>query len=293
MIGNIDSVYQKKEVGIMKLLGVVTSNYQKYLDTPLDGFVFHLENYAVDYFKYFTIEDIKEYKSKTTKECFVVINKMIFNKDIPNLITSLKTLADLNVTGVFFYDMAILNIVKEHNINLNLIFNETHLVTNSDTINLYYNLGVKGAYLSNEITLDDILTIRKKTKSELFVMLLGNPVAAMSKRHLLTSYFLHNSKPKKDTITIKEPVTKGEFLVKETDLGTTFFYNKILNLSNVYLKLQNNGINYGIINEGNFTTDEYISLINNFKDFNKSAIDKIAGHNRGFLYRETIYKVKR
>ncbi len=293
MIGNIDSVYQKKEVGIMKLLGVVTSNYQKYLDTPLDGFVFHLENYAVDYFKYFTIEDIKEYKSKTTKECFVVINKMIFNKDIPNLITILKTLADLNVTGVFFYDMAILNIVKEHNINLNLIFNETHLVTNSDTINLYYNLGVKGAYLSNEITLDDILTIRKKTKSELFVMLLGNPVAAMSKRHLLTSYFLHNSKPKKDTITIKEPVTKGEFLVKETDLGTTFFYNKILNLSNVYLKLQNSGINYGIINEGNFTTDEYISLINNFKDFNKSAIDKIAGHNRGFLYRETIYKVKR
>ena len=293
MIGNIDSVYQKKEVGIMKLLGVVTSNYQKYLDTPLDGFVFHLENYAVDYFKYFTIEDIKEYKSKTTKECFVVINKMIFNKDIPNLITILKTLADLNVTGVFFYDMAILNIVKEHNINLNLIFSETHLVTNSDTINLYYNLGVKGAYLSNEITLDDILTIRKKTKSELFVMLLGNPVAAMSKRHLLTSYFLHNSKPKKDTITIKEPVTKGEFLVKETDLGTTFFYNKILNLSNVYLKLQNNGINYGIINEGNFTTDEYISLINNFKDFNKSAIDKIAGHNRGFLYRETIYKVKR
>ena len=82
-------------------------------------------------------------------------------------------------------------------------------------------------------------------------------------------------------------------IVKETDLGTTFFYNKILNLSNVYLKLQNNGINYGIINEGNFTTDEYISLINNFKDFNKSAIDKIAGHNRGFLYRETIYKVKR
>lgn len=277
----------------MKLLGVVTSSYQKYLDTPLDGFIFPLENYAVDYFKYFTIEDIKEYKNKSTKECFVVINKMIFNKDIPNLITILKTLADLNVTGVFFYDMAILNIVKEHNINLNLIFNETHLVTNSDTINLYYNLGVKGAYLSNEITLDDILTIRKKTKSELFVMLLGNSVAAFSKRHLLTSYFLHNSKPKKDTITIKEPVTKGEFLVKETDLGTTFFYNKILNLSNVYLKLQNSGINYGIINEGNFTTDEYISLINNFKDFNKSAIDKIAGHNRGFLYRETIYKVKR
>ena len=277
----------------MKLLGVVTSSYQKYLDTPLDGFIFPLENYAVDHFKYFTIEDIKKYKSKTTKECFVVINKMIFNKDIPNLITVLKILADLRITGVFFYDMAILNIVKEHNINLNLIFNETHLVTNSDTINLYYNLGVKGAYLSNEITLDDILTIRKKTKSELFVMLLGNPVAAMSKRHLLTSYFLHNSKPKKDTITIKEPVTKGEFLVKETDLGTTFFYNKILNLSNVYLKLQNSGINYGIINEGNFTTDEYISLINNFKDFNKSAIDKIAGHNRGFLYRETIYKVKR
>ena len=33
-------------------------------------------------------------------------------------------------------------------------------------------------------------------------------------------------------------------------------------------------------------------LIKSFVHFDKRKIDELAGHNRGFLYRETIYKVK-
>ena len=277
----------------MKLLGVIRdNNYLEYLDNGLDGVILPLENFSVDYFKYYSISDIKECRKSTDKLLYVVINKMIFNNELDDLLNILKELENIKVDSVFFYDLAVLSLVKENNLNLNLIYNGTHMVTNSDTINLYYDLGVKGVYLSNEITKDEVLNIRHNTKSDLFILLLGNPVVAMSRRNLLTSYFVNKNKSKSEIITIKEPKSGQEFLVKEDNNGTTFFYNKRLNLSNVYKELVNCGINYGIIEQGDYSSLEYKELINAFINFNKSKIDKLAGHNRGFLYRETIYKVK-
>ena len=277
----------------MKLLGVIRdNNYLEYLDNALDGIILPLENFSVDYFKYYSISDIREYKNSTNKLLYVVINKMIFNNELDNLLTVLKDLETLKIDGVFFYDLAVLNLVRENSLNLNLIYNGTHMVTNSDTINLYYDLGVKGAYLSNEITKDEVINIRGNTKGDLFILLLGNPVVAMSRRSLLTSYFANKNKSKNEIITIKEPKSGQEFLVKEDSNGTTFFYNRRLNLSNVYKELVDFGINYGIIEQGDYSSDEYKELINAFINFNKQKIDELAGHNRGFLYRETIYKVK-
>lgn len=277
----------------MKLLGVINdNNYLDYLNNGLDGIVLPLENFSVDYFKYYSIYDIEEYRKNTDKLLYIVINKMIFNNELDNLLNILKKLENIKVDGVFFYDLAILNLVKENKINLNLIYNGTHMVTNSDTINLYYNLGIKGAYLSNEITKDEVLNIRYNTKSDLFILLLGNPVVAMSRRNLLTSYFVNKNKSKSDLITIKEPKSGQEFIVKEDSNGTTFFYNKRLNLSNVYKELEDSGINYGIIEQGDYSSLEYKELIKAYVSFNKLKIDELAGHNRGFLYRETIYKVK-
>ena len=277
----------------MKLLGVIRdNNFLEYLDNGLDGMILPLESFSVDYFKYYSISDIKECRKSTDKLLYVVINKMIFNNELDNLLSVLKELESIKIDGVFFYDLAILNLVKENKININLLYNGTHMVTNSDTINLYYDLGVKGAYLSNEITKDEILNIRNNTNSNLFILLLGNPVVAMSRRSLLTSYFVNKNKSKSDLITIKEPKSGQEFLVKEDNNGTTFFYNRRLNLSNVYKELVDSGINYGIIEQGDYSSDEYKELINAFASFDKQKIDELAGHNRGFLYRETIYKVK-
>ena len=44
----------------MKLLGVIRdSNYLEYLDNGLDGLILPLEKFSVDYFKYYSISDIK------------------------------------------------------------------------------------------------------------------------------------------------------------------------------------------------------------------------------------------
>ena len=47
----------------MKLLGVIRDdNYLEYLDTGIDGVILPLENFSVDYFQYYSIFDIREYR---------------------------------------------------------------------------------------------------------------------------------------------------------------------------------------------------------------------------------------
>ena len=258
----------------MKFLGIISDkNYQNYLSTPLSGLIFPLKDYAVDYFTYYTLEEIKEYKKTTSKECYVILNKMIFNDEIFSLLTILKELESIHIDGLFFYDLAILNLVKTNNLNLNLIFNQTHMVTNSDTINTYYDLGVKGAYL--------------------YILLAGKPVVAFSRRHLLSNYLEANKEKKEQELLIKEPKTNQKYLVKEDQFGTTFFYNKWLNLSNIYETLSVNNLDYGILKQDDLNTKDYLTLIANYDHFNKEKIDSLLGHNRGFLFRPTIYKVKK
>ena len=111
----------------MKLLGVINdNNYLDYLNNGLDGIVLPLENFSVDYFKYYSIYDIEKYRKGTDKLLYVVINKMIFNNELDSLFKVLKELENIKVDGVFFYDLAVLSLVKENKININLIYNGTH-----------------------------------------------------------------------------------------------------------------------------------------------------------------------
>ena len=103
----------------MKLLGVIRdNNYLEYLDNGLDGIVLPLENFSVDYFKYYSISDIRECRKSTDKLLYVVINKMIFNNELDNLLSVLKELESIKIDGVFFYDLAVLNLVRENNLSI-------------------------------------------------------------------------------------------------------------------------------------------------------------------------------
>ena len=87
----------------MKLLGVIRdNNYLEYLDNGLDGIVLPLENFSVDYFKYYSISDIRECRKSTDKLLYVVINKMIFNNELDNLLSVLKELESIKIDGVLF-----------------------------------------------------------------------------------------------------------------------------------------------------------------------------------------------
>ena len=274
----------------MKVLIKPTNNIDEYKEA--DGFVLPLTSFSVDYNNSYTIEDIKEIYSKTDKEVFVVINKMIENDEVDSIKEILLELDKIGITGVFFYDLAILELKKELNLKLDLVWNNTHMVTNYYTCNYYYDKGCKYSYLSNEVTLDEIVDIKKKTKSSLVFMLLGYPVSSFSKRKLLT-----NSDFEKELI-ITEPVSKQEYKVVENEYGTTFKYNKVRNNATCLKELIDNNIDYVYLIEDDINHDSFaraLKLTKEYIDNNNldyvSKMRDIFGSDTGFLYRKTIYKV--
>ena len=274
----------------MEILIKLINNILEYKEA--DGFVLPLLNFSVDYKNYYSLDDIKKLISETNKKIFVVINKMIENDEIENLKEVLLELDKLNISGVFFYDLAVLELKKELNLNIDLVWNNTHMVTNYYTSNYYYDKGCKYSYLSNEITIDEIIEFKKNAKAKLIFMLLGYPVVSFSKRKLLT-----NSDFDKE-LKIKEPKSLQEYKVIESEFGTTFKYNKIRNNASCLKELIDNKLDYIYLIEDDINHNSFLEALKLTKEYidnnNLDYVDKmrdIFGSDTGFLYRKTIYKV--
>lgn len=274
----------------MEVLIKPTSNILEYKEA--DGFVLPLLNFSVDYNNYYTIDDIKKIHKETNKKIFVIINKMIENDEIDNLKNTLIELDKLKICGIFFYDLSIIELKKELNLKIDLVWNNTHMVTNYYTCNYYYDKGCEYSYLSNEITMNEIIELKKNTKSSLIFMLLGYPVVSFSKRKLLT-----NGEFDKEII-IKEPKSGQEYRVIESDYGTTFKYNKIRNNFSCLKELIDNNIDYVYLIEDDINHNDFLQALKFTKQYIKKQDDEyikrmrnIFGSDTGFLYRKTIYKV--
>ena len=84
----------------------------------VDAYLLPVDNYSINYPNTFSIEDIKTIK-QLGKEVFVIINKNIHNNELEGLRTLLLSVDKLNIEGIIFYDLAILNLKNKLNLNLN------------------------------------------------------------------------------------------------------------------------------------------------------------------------------
>lgn len=276
----------------------INSNVEKF-----DGLVIGLKDYSVGYDFCLDVEQLKEYVNKNNdKDIFVAINKNLTNSDLIVIENVLKELSVISIKGILFYDISILYLKQKLNIPIDLVWNQTHMVTNYNTCNYYYAEGCKYAYLSNEITLDEMLEICDKSKIKTLAMVFGHSTIAHSKRKLLSNYFEYINKNKeKNCYDITETINNNKYIVEETDLGTTIFNGKLLNGIRPLFEL-NNKLDYAIIEEDdNINFEELASYFR--KVVNNEIVDKemiIKSTNElypntteGFFYKKTIYKVKK
>ena len=278
--------------GLMKILVKPTGKIEEYKN--IDGLILPLKGYAVDYLNYYTLDEIKEIKAKFNKEVFVVINRMINNKDIDNLKEVLMKIEQLNITGIFFYDLAVLQLKKELNLKTDLVWNASHMTTNYKTCDYYYEKGVKYAYLSNEITLKEVLAIKEKSKITPMFTLVSYPVVATSFRHLVTNYNKYYGLDVNDSLEVLEKVSNEKYLLNESEFGTTFKYGKILNNCSALIKLREVAFPYVVLIEDMINHEVFLRVLDIIRSNGSiSLINDLIGDNTGFLNKETIYKVKR
>jgi Collagenase and related proteases len=278
----IVSVNNKTEVDNYKKMGAY-------------AFIFGLQNFSTMENTY-TLEEIQ--KLSTDIEIFVNINKMIFNTELEELKHTLIELSNINIKGILFYDLAILELVKELKLDIDLVWFNTHMVTNYNTCNYYFEKGVKYAIISSEITLEEIIEIKNKSNITPMVQLIMHPVMAHSRRKLLTNFYKENnvSYDKKTHVITNKDV---ECLIKENEHGTIILNNQIQNGSTVIKELLDNNFSYIIISDENINEEIFqkitfllSKLINNYDESTLKEIEGLIGNDTGFFFKKTIYKVK-
>ena len=285
----------------MKLL-IEPGNKQQLNITNNDGIILSLKDYAVQSSEYFSIEEIKSIKDKNpTKEIFVNINKNILNNDIEALKEILLELDKLDLTGIFFYDLAILKLKKDLNLKTDLVWSQTHMVNNYKTCNYYHSKGVKFALLGKEITLEEIVEIIKNTTIVPMVEVFGYPSVAFSKRKLITNYYKDLNKESKEVLDVTEKVTNSIYELTEDENGTSFFLKDLVNGTGIIKELYDNNLKYIIMRGYGVEDNLFNELITDTKEYinsnctNNNYIEKYKdiSTNTNFFFKKTIYQVKK
>lgn len=263
----------------------------------LDSILIGLEEYSVNVLPV----EMNELKNiaKGKKDVFVALNKNFTNDELDSLTDTIKELSTLNIAGIFYYDVAVLNIVNKLNVDVKLIWASEHLTTNYETINYWHKHGVWGTFLSTEITLDEIIEIAKNTSATLFVQLFGYIPMYVSRRHAIKNYLRYfNLDDHSSNYTIfKEG---KEYRILDNDAGTQIYSSFILNGLAEYLILRNT-IPYIIVNGYGLDNNQLLKVIDLFNNLNSNNLEKsnlalrqmFDNLESGFLHEETIYQVKK
>ena len=273
----------------MKKLLAKVNSYDS-LKYPVDGFILGFENYSYCFEKYFNLEEIKKIiKENPFKEFFISVNKIITNDKLDEYKEILKNIDSLNVKGIIVGDVAALT----YNLKTNLILDQLHLNNSSLSINHYYNNNVKGVFLTNDITLQEINFIRDNTKSILFKEVFGLPHLSTSLRKLISNYLEYfNVKNRTKGYYISENNSNDYYHIVENDSETHIFGNKVLNL---FEYIDDINVDYLIINDFLLDKKKFMKVVSIFKENDKSKgkkIKELFDTDDGFIHKKTMYKVK-
>lgn len=248
------------------------SDYRK---AGVSAFLFALEDFCVGYENTFSKEEVE--KIDVSKK-FLLINRVLDCDAVDKLKEILKNIK--NIDGIIYEDIAVYNIVKEMNLDLELISFQNHFGTNVGSINFWLDR-VDSVFISNELSLKEIKNILSKVKREVCLHVFGYNQIMYSRRLLLTNWSEEFNILYKNKNILEEKTTKMKFRVIENKYGTVFYSGKIFN----GLELLNlNNVKYGYINTTGIGHVEILKIL--------ETLNYDGECDNGFLKHETIYKLK-
>ena len=142
--------------------------------------------------KNFSIDEIKEaslYAHSLGKKLYVAVNIVFHNEDLEGLVIYLKELEKAHVDAIIISDLFIINLIKEHNINLKIHVSTQYSSVNYEVVNFLKSKNVERVVLAREASYDDIKQIIDKTGMEVEVFLHGAMCSSYSGRCVLSNYF--------------------------------------------------------------------------------------------------------
>ena len=256
----------------------IKSNIDKILNKDIKGMIIGVKDLSI-YSIELNIDEIIDIADKTNKQIIIAINKMIHNRDLDYVKEVLNKVKASNISGILFYDVSIIKLAKELNINKELIISQEHLNASINSNNFYYNNGVTSSLITSDITFNEILEIKKNSKLNIYYTTYGYLPIFYSRRKLLTNYFKYINKDMND---YKYYIINNDlkYMIIEKEYGTVI-YSPIVNMLskiNELSKLDNLVIDLSYIDD--------ISIIDKYLN-RKSEKGYL-----GFYETKTIFKLK-
>lgn len=283
----------------MSKIITIPSNIEEIRKTKniVDGFIIGIKDMCVNTNMCIDTNDLSLLDSLKDKDIFINLNKNMHNSDLPIVEKILKELNNYNIKGIIYYDVGVLNIYNSLDLNYDLVWAQEHASTNFNTINYWNSFGVKYAYVSSDITEEEMVTISKNCKAKLMSNFFGYLSMFVSKRHIVKNYLEYFNLEDNSNVNYIEKEGKT-YPIIDTNIGTYVYSNNILNGIKAYL---NTNLEYSVLNSFNIDLDKFIEIIKLFKTVNsdnvleyESKIDNMFNNvDRGFLNTKTIYRVKK
>lgn len=257
-------------------------NLNDILKTNIDGIILPLEHLSVNSSIYFSIDDIKSILNLTSKEVCISINKIMHNEDLELLENDLILLNKMNIKKIFFYDLAVMNIVKRLNLKKELVVFQDHLNASIYSNNFYKKRGITNAVITNDITKEEINEISKT--NSLMLICYGHLPIFYSRRYLITNYLKYINKDKESNIYYIRN-NNSLYPIIEEEYGTTIYTKEPINLIN---EIDNINIDYIILNSNFIKREQFLSILNQYLTNTKDNKE----HYLGFINKKTVYKVE-
>lgn len=223
--------------------------------------------------KNFSLDEIKsgvDFAHKREKKVYVTMNIIPHNEDLDGVGEYAKKLYDIGVDGVIVADPGIYTLIRKAAPDLEIHISTQASITNYQTINFWYELGVRRVVLARELSLEEIKEIRKTVPEdmELEAFVHGAMCISYSGRCLLSNYMTgrdanrgecsHACRWKYNLVEERRP---GEYYpIEETEEGTFIFNSKDLCMIDNIEDLVEAGISSFKI-EGRVKSSYYVATV--------------------------------
>jgi putative protease len=291
----------------MKLLTTIYNlEHLHDLSQAADGFILGNEQFAVRLTKSFSIHEIHDAANiihSLGKELFIVMNQMMTDEQLIEAKSIIESLPNDLIKGYIIADLGLIDVFKSLNLNHKVVYNPETLLTNYIDFNYLQDDHILGAFVSKEITLEDIKIIGSKKAYNLFMFGHGHQSMFYSKRPILDAYTDYLGKDrvyyKEQGLALEEEKRKSEsFPILEDKGGTHVFRGVVFNSLND-IKALSSVVDYLII-DTLFKDDQYakeVLPLYKHEQTDVASIQKIQEvyretWNDGFLHKKTIYKGK-
>lgn len=276
------------------------NNLNKVRQSGADGILFGGPfslrfNYSIDELKI-----INTFCLTNNIKRYISIDAFIFENDKVALYEYFELLKELNVDGIYFADLGIIDIARGYGLDDRLSYDPNTLMTNSLDSAFYLSKGIS-AVLARELTLEETTKILKKLPNQIDMQVFGHLRLSYSKRKFLSNYFKHlgtnvNVDSKK-TLRLEEENRSYSLPIIEDKYGTRIYTDYVLLMYEELLELRkyirrailddsfikDNNLVFSVVKGMKKLTNENVDFLlenlnNKYQDINFS---------KGYLYTKT------